>query len=52
MSTSDSYVPMLQNNADTMHEKQWLGTMTRPHNIVIAVTNIITMVTKQHKSNW
>ena len=50
-STSGGYMPMLQNNTDMMHEKQWLGTMARLHSIVIAVVNIITTAIKQHKSN-
>ena len=52
MSTSSSYISVLQNETNTMCKKQWLGTMRRLHSIVITVVNIITMVTKQQKSNW
>ena len=51
-STSSHYTSTLQNNTDTMHKKQWLGTIARLHSMVIEVVNIITMVIKQHKSNW
>ena len=47
MSTSGDYMPMLQNNTDNICEKQWLGTMTRLHNMAFTVVNIITAAIKQ-----